>query len=732
MSDCPKQSPACATSPLILDNVEQCVDEILQRLGKQIRVGLPLGLGKPPELINALYRRAKADPSIDLSILTALSLEKPVAASAVEAAFLEPFVDRVWGDCPDLLYAIDATNSRLPANVTLHEFFFKPGSRMAHPNAQQNYVSTNYTTAARDIFNLGCNLTMQTICKANDSEALEYSLSCNPDTSKELVRMLQRSARPHMVVGVVNQRLPFMGHSALVPADAFHVVVDHPRYHTTLFSTPKLPVEVADYALGFYVSALIKDAGTLQVGIGALGDAVVHALALRQTNNSNYCQVLNALNWPVQTRELAEQIGGDRPFESGLYGATEMFVDGFLHLMQSGVLNRKVYGHWALQQLINSGRCNPAHVELTVLDDLAELGVREITPEDFAVLKHHGLFKEGVLLDGVWLVLPNGQRVLANLADKSTRVALVSSGLGKALANGTVLHAGFFLGPNAMYAALKEMNPEVRNSIHMLGVEHVNQLDLNPILYRAQRVNARFVNSGIMVTLSGAVVSDGLADGRVISGVGGQYNFVSMAHKLPTGRSILMIRAIREGGPGERVSSNIVFNYGHCTIPRHLRDIVVTEYGVADLRSKSDAEVAKALIQISDSRFQAELLAQAKQAGKVEAAYRLPTHCLNNTPDDLAQRLDKSVKAGLLPQFPLGCDFTDEEWTLAQALKGVKAEAAQTPKWKLVLRALLAGKPPASAQPYLVRMKLGKPADLQGKVVRMLLVEQLKAQGVVN
>ena len=32
------------------------------------------------------------------------------------------------------------------------------------------------------------------------------------------------------------------------------------------------------------------------------------------------------------------------------------------------------------------------------------------------------------------------------------------------------------------------------------------------------------------------------------------------------------------------------------TIPRHLRDIVITEYGVADLRGQSDAEVVKRLL----------------------------------------------------------------------------------------------------------------------------------------
>lgn len=720
------------TKPLILDSVEQCVDQILQRLGKQIKVGLPLGLGKPPELINALYQRAKADSSIDLTILTALSLEKPVASSTLEAAFLKPFVERVWGNCPDLLYAVDATQGKLPANVKLHEFFFKPGSRMANANAQQNYVSTNYTTAARDIFDMGCNLAMQTVCKPDDDQITEYSLSCNPDTSLELVRMLRESARPHLLVGVVNQHLPFMGHSAVVPSEEFDLVVDHPRYTTTLFSTPKLPVDIADYALGFYASALIKDGGTLQVGIGALGDAVMHALGLRHTNNANYLRVLKAMNWPKASYALVERLGGDQPFQTGLYGASEMFVDGFLHLMRVGVLKRKVYDHWALQQLINQGACNPEHVSPTVLDDLANLGVREITPKDFEALKRHGLFKDGVLLEGVNFVLPNGHRVLANLAEKATRIALVASGLGRVLVNGTVLHAGFFLGPNSMYATLKNMPQAQRNSIHMLGVEHVNQLDLNRTLYSAQRAHARFVNSGIFATLGGAVVSDGLADGRVISGVGGQYNFVSMAHKLPTGRSILMVRAVRENEQGGKAASNIVFSYGHCTIPRHLRDIVVSEYGIADLRGKSDAEVAKALIQIADSRFQDELLKQAKEAEKIEANYQIPEVFLNNTPENLAGRLAALVDENVLPPFPLGCDFTEQEWELAQALKAVKVEAATKPKWKLLLKTLLAGKPPELAQPYLARMELTHAKGLQAKVVRALLVGQLKAQGALG
>ena len=74
--------------------VEDCVDDILKIIGNDIRIGLPLGLGKPPELINALYQRAKADPSIRLLIATALSLEVPDPGTGLQKRFLGPFIER--------------------------------------------------------------------------------------------------------------------------------------------------------------------------------------------------------------------------------------------------------------------------------------------------------------------------------------------------------------------------------------------------------------------------------------------------------------------------------------------------------------------------------------------------------------------------------------------------------------------------------------------------------------
>jgi acyl-CoA hydrolase len=710
-------------APQAFADVEACADAIIARVGRDVRIGLPLGLGKPVELVNALYARARREPDLKLTLLTALSLDAPRPENPVERAFMQPILERVFGGVPQLAYMRDLQRDALPPNVRVCEFFFKPGSQLGNAHAQRNYISTNYTFAARDVFGQGCNVAAQMVCRRDTPQGPRYSLSCNPDTGPELIGLLRASGEPHAVVGLVNQNLPYMAHDAEVDPATFDFMVEGPQYTTPLFSTPKTAVTTPDYAIGLYASALIRDGGTLQIGIGALGDAIVYAAQLRQQKNEAYRSALKELGALTHHRELIENFGGVTPFERGLYGATEMFVDGFLHLYRAGILKRRVYDFWALQQLINDGRCNPDALDASVLDGLESLGVRTLRTRDFTVLQHHGFFNDATRYDLGHIVAPSGERVIANVAEPRSRAVIGRECLGTALRNGIVLHGGFFLGPRDFYDGLRDMPEAERRLFCMTGVYKINQLDHNPRLYKAQRVHARFINTGIMVTLSGAVMSDGLDDGRVISGVGGQYNFVAMAHQLLTGRSILMIRAVRDKEGGS-ASSNVVFNYGHLTIPRHLRDIVITEYGIADLRGRTDNEVVKALLNIADSRFQPALMAQAKQSGKLEGDYAIPEAFRHNTPEQLEQKLAGCRRHKLFPPFPLGTDLTDEDLRLGKALRAVKARAAATPKWRLLLKALRGGEP-GPAQAALQRLGLSAPQSMQDRVLRSLLIEEL-------
>jgi acyl-CoA hydrolase len=62
------------------------------------------------------------------------------------------------------------------------------------------------------------------------------------------------------------------------------------------------------------------------------------------------------------------------------------------------------------------------------------------------------------------------------------------------------------------------------------------------------------------------------------------------------------------------------WNYGHTTIPRHLRDIYLNEYGIADLRGLTDEDCVHAMTAITEAPFQGGLLQQAHASRKLLAA----------------------------------------------------------------------------------------------------------------
>ncbi len=708
------------------ENCESVVNRLVQQLGKSLVVALPLGLGKPVPLVNALYQRAKSDPGLELTLLTALSLERPGPKTDLRGRFLEPVLRRVYEGCPALDYMADLANNTVPGNVIIKEFFFQPGSRLGNFHAQYHYISSNYTHAARDVFLNGCNVVLQMVACREGESGLQLSMSCNPDTSAELNTLLRESGRAFMAVAVINEQLPYMCGDAELTADDFDVVVRGEQHSHTLFSVPRLPpVEPADYLLGLNASCLVRDGGTLQIGIGALGDAIAYALSLRQEDNAAYKDALihSGVLTP-ENRAMIKAVGGTASFEKGLYGATEMFVEGFLHLMDAGVIRREVYDFWALQQLINDGRCDPENLDINVLVGMAELGVRELRGKDFSVLQHHGLFNDECSYQNGYITSPDGTRIAANVADPHSRRVMAGQCMGTSLKNGQLLHGGFFIGSSDFYVKLRRLPEVLRAKINMTGVNKINQLDLNPRLYRAQRIHARFINTGLKATLNGAVVSDTLQSGQVLSGVGGQYNFVSMAHQLLTGRSILMIRAVR--GNQNHLESNIVWEYGSCTIPRHLRDIVITEYGIADLRGKSDGEVIKAMLNVADSRFQSNLLARAVSAGKIEEGYVIPERFRENTPARVQQTFAQLSKGGNFPAFPFGCDFNDEELKVAAALKRLSQSREHSKLRILGMLLKPVGQLTPAVQSWLITLGLSAPQKVQDKILRRLLSHELK------
>ena len=647
--------------PARFDSLDAAVDAILATIDGPIRLGAPLGLGKPHRLLNALYARIEADPSRPLQLYTALSLDPPVGVSDLERRFLGPFVARLYGDnFPRLAYVAAQKRNALPVHVEVEEFYLQSGALLHSRQAQQSYASLNYTHVARALADRGMNALVQKVAISADGTRL--SLSSNTDLTFDVIdAVLARGLDRPLLIAEVDPQLPWLGGVAEVDADFFDIVVQPPAPYPPLFALPRQPVGDAEYAIGLYASTLVRDGGTLQIGIGALADALSHALVLRHTDNATYRKVLAALDPDIERHPAVVASGGLAPLSEGLYGCSEMINEGFSQLVQTGVLRRKVV-------------------------------------DDEALMRR--------LADGV-----------ASDADQA-RLAR----------DGEFLHGAFYLGSPAFYEWLRNLDDETRRAIGMRRVSDVNELyGGNETLERLQRRDARFFNSCMMATALGEAVSDGLADGRVVSGVGGQYNFVAMAHALPAARSILLLRASRDDH-GKPVS-NIRWNYGYCTIPRHLRDVYVTEHGIADVRGKTDAQCIATMAAIADARFQAGLLATAKAARKLPGTFQPPASWSRNTSARLRHALAPFRRDGSLPDYPLGSDFTQVEQRLVRALGWLKnGTASPTHTLRTVAGALVHGGPddPEALQ----RMALDQPRSLKDRLYARLLRQALAQTSV--
>jgi hypothetical protein len=566
--------------PKIFSDPEAIAEDIIRDVGTDLVVGLPLGLGKANHVVNALYARAVVDRAINLTFFSALTLEKPKPSNLIERRFITPVIDRLFGGYPDLAYADALHAGALPPNVQVIEFFFLAGKWLHMAYAQQHYISANYTHAASYLLARGLNVVTQLVAKRVVDGVTRYSLSCNTDTTLDILRARAQGAASFKLIGQVNSELPFMPGLGDLPADEFSAVLDSPATDFPLFAPPSEPISDTKYAIGLHAAGLVRDGGTLQIGIGQVGDALAQGLIIRHQDNAQFHAIMKRLS-PAAEPSAALQTG---PFDKGLYGVSEMLFEAFLGLIEAGILKREV--------------------------------------------------------------------------------------------DGTVLHGAFFLGPKSFYRALREMTPDRIGRIQMMPVSFTNEIYGDEDNKRRARVDARFVNNAMMATLMGAAISDGLDNGQIVSGVGGQYNFVAQAFVLKDARSILALEATRQAGA--KTQSNIRWNYGHETIPRHLRDVFVTEYGIADVRGKSDADVIAAMLAVSDSRFQDELTRAAKDAGKLQKNYEIPAAYRQNMPERIVEALKPAREAGLLPSFPFGSDFTDVEQRLIPALE-ILQDAQRTP-----------------------------------------------------
>ena len=176
------------------------------------------------------------------------------------------------------------------------------------------------------------------------------------------------------------------------------------------------------------------------------------------------------------------------------------------------------------------------------------------------------------------------------------------TGLQKKLNPGKVTFS-FALGSSNLYQTLD------RNSdFQCLPVDRIN-----PPHIIMQNDNAVAINNTTQIDLQGQAASE--SDGhRHISGTGGQLQFIRGGYASNGGKSFICLSSTYEkrGVKKSRVvlgltSGNVV------TVPRSDMMYVVTEYGMVNLKGKSVADRAKAMISIAHPDYREQLEREARE-----------------------------------------------------------------------------------------------------------------------
>ncbi len=239
---------------------------------------------------------------------------------------------------------------------------------------------------------------------------------------------------------------------------------------------------------------------------------------------------------------------------------------------------------------------------------LCELKKPEVTDMHVAIARNvAGLIDDGAVLQtGVGGIPDAVLPFLGDRKDLGVHSELVSEGVIPLIENGVITGArknykprkiivGFALGTRRFFEFI-DNNP--------IFEFHPTAYTNDPALI-ARNDNMVAINSALQVDLTGQVCSDSIGN-QFYSGIGGQVDFLRGASRSKGGKPIIAISSTAKNGTISRIVPMLSPGAGVVT-SRGLVRYVVTEHGVAYLHGKSIRERARALIQIADPKFRAEL-----------------------------------------------------------------------------------------------------------------------------
>jgi len=238
--------------------------------------------------------------------------------------------------------------------------------------------------------------------------------------------------------------------------------------------------------------------------------------------------------------------------------------------------------------------------------DPVEVSAAPIGATDLAIARHAAAYVEdgAAIQVGIGAVPDAILRLLRDRKDLGVHSGMMGDGLVDLVEAGVVSNArkpidpgvsitGALIGTKRLYA-FADRNPsmQMRNSAYTHDATVLSRL---PKLVT--------INSAVEVDLTGQVNAE-QSGPLYLGGTGGQVDFVRAGARSPGGRSIIALPATARGGKVSRISASLS---GPVTTARSDVDVIVTEFGAAELKGKTLAERTRRLVAIAHPAFQQAL-----------------------------------------------------------------------------------------------------------------------------
>lgn len=235
-----------------------------------------------------------------------------------------------------------------------------------------------------------------------------------------------------------------------------------------------------------------------------------------------------------------------------------------------------------------------------------EVAPARIGETDEAIARFAAAYIEdgSVLQTGVGAVPDAILRLLTDRKDLGVHSGMLGDGLVELVEAGVVTNArkpidtgvsinGALIGTSRLYR-WADKNPLMR----MCATSYTHDAAV-----LAQLTKLVTINSAMEVDLTGQVNAE-QSGASYIGGTGGQVDFVRAGARSPGGRSIIALPATAKGGTISRIAPGLS---GPVTTARSDVDVIVTEFGAAELKGQTLAERTRRLITIAHPDFREEL-----------------------------------------------------------------------------------------------------------------------------